>query len=488
MPDPECALHHVRARRGATDPRGLSSSFGFGGMDTVLVFGRADAARSRGAAAIALGRRHRRRGAHAGRDLRRARRRRACRSATAKARPSRTTSPQSSTSIARAASIAPRASRRSRAGVRSAHDARTRASSSATRSAPSTERRRSCGGSARRARASRAPRTSPGLVPSSPAGHVSIYLGLAGPTLVVADLATSGECAVTQGYELVAAGETDRVAVVAVEEKSTIVDQVFRVVFGPDKRDASLGERPLRREGAGADRARRRRGRDRARAADLRARRAGAVVVERRRRPSPRSLPPPGGAKAGAVVIIGVAGDANDALLASRGLGRLPPHHVRRARGLARSRGRDRGRRRRGVRSRATPRSRPCCASESRAARVTRSRSADIERGRPEPESADGHVACARVALAALATPLLGCGTPTSASARSPYEILQKEGPERGRRQPPRRHAVRVVDRARSSRPDCAVVGPTGRTSSACVSPSAIRAPVASTRLVARSR
>jgi len=32
------------------------------------------------------------------------------------------------------------------------------------------------------------------------------------------------------------------------------------------------------------------------------------------------------------------------------------------------------------------------------------------------------------LALAAFAAPLLGCGTPTSASARSPYEILQKEG------------------------------------------------------------
>ena len=29
----------------------------------------------------------------------------------------------------------------------------------------------------------------------------------------------------------------------------------------------------------------------------------------------------------------------------------------------------------------------------------------------------------------ALASPLLGCGTPSSASARGPYEILQKEGP-----------------------------------------------------------
>jgi hypothetical protein len=88
-------------------------------------------------------------------------------------------------------------------------------------------------------------------VPSSPAGDVSIYLGLLGPTLVVADLAATGECAVTQAWELVASGEVDRVAAVAVEEKSVIVDAVFRVLFGPgDANDA--GRRPQRREGAGA--------------------------------------------------------------------------------------------------------------------------------------------------------------------------------------------------------------------------------------------
>jgi 3-oxoacyl-[acyl-carrier-protein] synthase II len=92
----------------------------------------------------------------------------------------------------------------------------------------------------------------PSLVPSSPAGHVSIYLGLSGPTMVVADLATSGECAVTQGYELVASGEAERLAVVAVEEKSAFVDAIFRVVFGLDHREGERGARPLRREGAGA--------------------------------------------------------------------------------------------------------------------------------------------------------------------------------------------------------------------------------------------
>ena len=92
----------------------------------------------------------------------------------------------------------------------------------------------------------------PTLVPSSPAGYVSIYLGLGGPTLVVADLGTSGECALTQGWELVAAGEIDRVVTCAVEDKSVIVDGVFRIVFGPDREGEVASSRPARREGAGA--------------------------------------------------------------------------------------------------------------------------------------------------------------------------------------------------------------------------------------------
>jgi len=92
----------------------------------------------------------------------------------------------------------------------------------------------------------------PSLVPSSPAGHVSIYLGLTGPAMVVADLGTSGEAAFVQGFELVASGEVDRVAVSAVEEKSIIVDQVFRVVFGPLENGRGRGNRPPRREGASA--------------------------------------------------------------------------------------------------------------------------------------------------------------------------------------------------------------------------------------------
>ena len=71
----------------------------------------------------------------------------------------------------------------------------------------------------------------PSLVPSSPAGYVSIYLGLDGPALVVADLAVSGECAVLQACELIAAGDVDRMCAGAVEERSAIVEEVLSVVF-----------------------------------------------------------------------------------------------------------------------------------------------------------------------------------------------------------------------------------------------------------------
>ena len=62
---------------------------------------------------------------------------------------------------------------------------------------------------------SRGPRSAspaefPNLVPSSPVGHVSIYLGLRGPVFAAAELGTSGECAVMQAAELIAAGEGGR--------------------------------------------------------------------------------------------------------------------------------------------------------------------------------------------------------------------------------------------------------------------------------------
>jgi 3-oxoacyl-[acyl-carrier-protein] synthase II len=249
-PDPECALAHVRKAERREIRAALTSSFGFGGMDTVLVLGRPDArpssrsaARRRvvvtGAAAITPA------GIFDGPrvadildlpddggealrvdlgdhlDVERARR------------------------LDRTSRIAAVACQRALGNV--AHAAIVLGNAFGSVEGTSAFMRRLREKGARFA----SPADFPSLVPSSPAGHVSIYLGLTGPTLAVADLGTSGECAVTQAFELVAAGEVDRVAAVAVEEASPIVDAVFRVVFGPDQRDARA-DRPVRREGAGA--------------------------------------------------------------------------------------------------------------------------------------------------------------------------------------------------------------------------------------------
>ncbi len=88
----------------------------------------------------------------------------------------------------------------------------------------------------------------PNLVPSAPVGHASIYLGLQGATLATADLATSGESAVAQAIELVAAGEVDAVVAGAVEEASTLVERIQACLEGADVR----GARRPRSEGASA--------------------------------------------------------------------------------------------------------------------------------------------------------------------------------------------------------------------------------------------
>jgi 3-oxoacyl-[acyl-carrier-protein] synthase II len=66
----------------------------------------------------------------------------------------------------------------------------------------------------------------PNLVPSSPAGHASIYLGLEGPVFAVADLAATADAAITTAAELVAAGEADLLVAGSVEEASRVVERV----------------------------------------------------------------------------------------------------------------------------------------------------------------------------------------------------------------------------------------------------------------------
>jgi 3-oxoacyl-[acyl-carrier-protein] synthase II len=78
---------------------------------------------------------------------------------------------------------------------------------------------------------SASPAEFPNLVPSSPVGHVSIYLGLRGPAFATADLATSGESAFTQAVQLIVTGQAERVVAGAVEPRSDIVERVLAALF-----------------------------------------------------------------------------------------------------------------------------------------------------------------------------------------------------------------------------------------------------------------
>ncbi len=71
----------------------------------------------------------------------------------------------------------------------------------------------------------------PNLVPSSPVGHVSIYLGLQGPALATADLAASGESACAQAIELIADSEADTLVAGGIEEASQIVERRLVALF-----------------------------------------------------------------------------------------------------------------------------------------------------------------------------------------------------------------------------------------------------------------
>lgn len=92
----------------------------------------------------------------------------------------------------------------------------------------------------------------PNLVPSSPVGHVSIYLGLRGPTFATPDLATSGESAVIQGIELVASGDGEVVVAGAVEEASELVERILLFLYQGGPSDEMAGPRRPRSEGAAA--------------------------------------------------------------------------------------------------------------------------------------------------------------------------------------------------------------------------------------------
>lgn len=81
----------------------------------------------------------------------------------------------------------------------------------------------------------------PNLVPSSPVGHTSIYLGLRGPAFATADLGTSGESAFVQALQLVATGEAGRMVAGAVEPRSGIVERVLGALFAHSPSQAARG-------------------------------------------------------------------------------------------------------------------------------------------------------------------------------------------------------------------------------------------------------
>jgi 3-oxoacyl-[acyl-carrier-protein] synthase II len=84
----------------------------------------------------------------------------------------------------------------------------------------------------------------PNLVPSSPVGHASIYLGLRGPVLSSHDLDASAESAIATAVELVAAGEGDAIAAGSVEESSPIIEHCLGPIC------SGITDRGPRSEGA----------------------------------------------------------------------------------------------------------------------------------------------------------------------------------------------------------------------------------------------
>jgi 3-oxoacyl-[acyl-carrier-protein] synthase II len=86
----------------------------------------------------------------------------------------------------------------------------------------------------------------PNLVPSSPVGHASIYLGLRGPVFAVADLGATAEAAMAAAIELIAAGEGEAIAAGSVEEASPMIERCLGPIC------SEIFDRGVRGEGAAA--------------------------------------------------------------------------------------------------------------------------------------------------------------------------------------------------------------------------------------------
>jgi 3-oxoacyl-[acyl-carrier-protein] synthase II len=85
----------------------------------------------------------------------------------------------------------------------------------------------------------------PNLVPSSPIGHASIYLGLRGPVFSVSDLDVTAECAAVTSIELLTAGVGQAIFAGSAEESSAMVERFFSPLC------SGIVDRGPRSEGAG---------------------------------------------------------------------------------------------------------------------------------------------------------------------------------------------------------------------------------------------
>lgn len=84
----------------------------------------------------------------------------------------------------------------------------------------------------------------PNLVPSSPVGHASIYLGLRGPVFAMADLGATAETAMVTAIELITAGEGEVIAAGSVEEASPMIERCLGPIC------SEIVDRGVRSEGA----------------------------------------------------------------------------------------------------------------------------------------------------------------------------------------------------------------------------------------------
>jgi 3-oxoacyl-[acyl-carrier-protein] synthase II len=86
----------------------------------------------------------------------------------------------------------------------------------------------------------------PNLVPSSPIGHASIYLGLRGPVVAVSDLEATAECAMVTAIELLDGGVGGAIFAGSAEEWSVMVDRCLGPLC------SGITDRGPRSEGASA--------------------------------------------------------------------------------------------------------------------------------------------------------------------------------------------------------------------------------------------